>query len=283
MRIIYHPYNNTHIYLPNFIDEKLPHVVETGHSYPVSGYKSDKLFRKSYVIHYVIRGKGKYHGEPIEGPCAFLETPNNVHYYTVADGTQFPQWEQYWIMFSGSNTEKWLEKAKIPNAPGVFPCPYIAEAVEIFKKIQNENNYTNQSDYFYMLAGLFELFSLHRKSKNMHRKETDSDRYVHTLITYIGENYAQIKLERELAEVIHVSTRYMHKLFRQKLGISPMAYLVNYRINQAKNLLITTNYSIKDVSEIVGFSTPTYFCRTFEKHCHGLSPSAYRKMKSKQP
>ncbi|MBQ7347665.1 MAG: helix-turn-helix domain-containing protein [Clostridia bacterium] len=281
MKILHHDYNDTDISLPNVINEEFPHVIEVGHSFPVIGYKSSKLYRKNYVIHYIISGKGKYQGNNIEGPCAFLETPKNVHYYSVTDDPTYPQWEQYWIMFSGPNIEKWLQKAKLPLIPTVFPCPYIAEAAMVLKKLQTPSNYTNQSDSFYMLAGLIELFSLHRRSQNKRPPHKRSTEHVRIVCSYIHDNYPEIKSVDELAQIIHVSARHLDKLFRSEMGISPISYLNTYRINQAKLFLTTTDYSITEISEMVGFSNGNYFCTAFQKHCNGLSPSAYRKKNSR--
>ena len=59
------------------------------------------------------------------------------------------------------------------------------------------------------------------------------------------------------------------------MGISPINYLINRRIEESKNLLTTTNYSIRDISTIVGFSNSSYFSQMFKKFT-GDSPRAYK-------
>ena len=59
------------------------------------------------------------------------------------------------------------------------------------------------------------------------------------------------------------------------MGISPINYLISKRIEESKNLLCTTNYSIRDISTIVGFSNSSYFSQMFKKST-GLSPREYK-------
>ncbi|MCB6603699.1 helix-turn-helix transcriptional regulator, partial [Erysipelatoclostridium ramosum] len=53
-------------------------------------------------------------------------------------------------------------------------------------------------------------------------------------------------------------------------------YLIRLRVQQAKELLETTNYSIAQISDSCGFSSQSYFSQVFKKAC-GMTPNAYRK------
>ena len=68
---------------------------------------------------------------------------------------------------------------------------------------------------------------------------------------------------------------YVVHSFTKQIGVSPINYLITKRISEAKNLLKTTNYSIRDISSIVGFSTSSYFSQMFKK-VTGLSPKEYK-------
>ncbi|MBQ7347094.1 MAG: helix-turn-helix domain-containing protein [Clostridia bacterium] len=269
--------NNTDICMPENPPENLPHVIEVGHSFPPPGYESKKLCRDTYVIHYVISGKGKYYGQTVEGPCAFLETPENIHYYCIDDLPDTPQWEQYWIMFSGPGIKDWLSDAGFPEEPSCFPCPYIHQAYDILRDLQTPSGYVNQNDHYYMMAGLCQLFSLHSATKQSEQKHSNYTTYVRTICNYIHENYANITCEDELADLVHLSTRYMHKIFKEETGTSPIRYLNTYRVRCAKILLTEHDLPIHVIAEMLGFSNPNYFCYVFQKHCDGISPLAYKK------
>lgn len=93
----------------------------------------------------------------------------------------------------------------------------------------------------------------------------------HYLETYYHES---IQLE-DLASMTHLSRFYISHCFKKEIGMSPMEYLIDIRIKESKILLRTTNYSISQVADIVGFTTPTYFSKQFRKST-GISPTDYR-------
>jgi len=93
----------------------------------------------------------------------------------------------------------------------------------------------------------------------------------HYLETYYHES---IQLE-DRASMTHLSRFYISHSFKKEIGMSPMEYLIDIRIKESKILLRTTNYSISQVADIVGFTTPTYFSKQFRKST-GISPTDYR-------
>jgi AraC family transcriptional regulator, L-rhamnose operon transcriptional activator RhaR len=79
----------------------------------------------------------------------------------------------------------------------------------------------------------------------------------------------------ELADALHVAPSYLSRLFRQHLGLPPMAYLAHWRAERAAALLLGTTRSISDIAEEIGWGDPNYFSRRFKQH-FGVSASAYR-------
>ena len=253
---------------------------EIGHSFPIKGYLSRLMSRNCYVLHYVIKGNGYYRNHRVEGPCVFLMRPDETQYYTVDDDPDSPQWEQYWIMFSGHAAPAFLKEAGFEDEDlSVFPCPYITQACNLLRDLQTMINYTNQDDRFFMLTGLFRLFSLHSAATNPEAPgvRRNYSRYVQTICDYIQENYAKPLCENELAALVHLSTRYMHRIFKQEMGIAPIRYLNSYRIQCAKRLLTEQNLPVNQTAESVGFSDPNYFCCVFQRFSDGMSPLEYKK------
>lgn len=79
----------------------------------------------------------------------------------------------------------------------------------------------------------------------------------------------------ELADVAALDPDYLARLFRQHLGVSPMAYLARIRVERAAHLLARTDEPIARVGILVGWTDPTYFARRF-RQLTGLTPSRYR-------
>ncbi|GGI65343.1 helix-turn-helix domain-containing protein [Enterococcus alcedinis] len=96
------------------------------------------------------------------------------------------------------------------------------------------------------------------------------------LIAVIQEDYVSDLYLNGLAEKLHYNAAYLGQLFQKEVGEPFNLYLLNYRIEKAKELLHQTEWSVDEISHAVGFQTPTYFIRMFKNHI-GLTPLKYRK------
>ena len=78
-----------------------------------------------------------------------------------------------------------------------------------------------------------------------------------------------------------MSVCYFQRNFKQIVKHTPIQYLLTIRVNNAASLLETTDYSMAEISAIVGYEDPLYFSRLFRK-LKGMSPSDYRKLVSQK-
>lgn len=92
---------------------------------------------------------------------------------------------------------------------------------------------------------------------------------------YIDSHYSENITLDILSNLSYVNKFHLVHLFTKQMGISPINYLINRRIEESKNLLTTTNYTIRDISTIVGFSNSSYFSQMFKKFT-GYSPRMYK-------
>ncbi|MDO4765581.1 MAG: AraC family transcriptional regulator [Eubacteriales bacterium] len=93
---------------------------------------------------------------------------------------------------------------------------------------------------------------------------------------YIDSHYQENITLESLANMIHLNKFYFSHSFSKFYGISPINYLNNRRIQVCKELLLSSDYKISEIAEIVGFSSESYFSQNFKKNC-GLSAREYRK------
>jgi signal transduction histidine kinase/AraC-like DNA-binding protein len=117
--------------------------------------------------------------------------------------------------------------------------------------------------------------ALERKRK----LSADAQRLVRQAMAYLHEHYAEAISREDLARHVGLSDDYLTHCFRQEVGMTPIAYLNRYRVDQAKQLLKNTAQSITDIALAVGFSDSGYFSRVFRREV-GLSPEAFRREKS---
>lgn len=82
--------------------------------------------------------------------------------------------------------------------------------------------------------------------------------------------------ETELAEKCFVSVSTLQRVFKNTYGKTISEYKNELRISKAKKLLITGNYTMEEISEMLGFCDSAYFSRCFKK-AEGISPKKYLK------
>ncbi len=106
-------------------------------------------------------------------------------------------------------------------------------------------------------------------------RNSDEQTTIKYLKEYVENNYIYDISMQEAAEEMGYSDAYFSKLFKQYFNQNFTAYLTEYRIKKAKELLSNTNYSIKDISRMVGYTDSNYFAKIF-KRLVGEIPSKYR-------
>lgn len=114
---------------------------------------------------------------------------------------------------------------------------------------------------------------LERKRENV--KNFDEQTTIKYLREYVENNYTFDISMQEVAEDMGYSDAYFSKLFKQYFNQNFTAYLTEYRIKKAKELLTDTNNSIKDISRMVGYEDSNYFAKIF-KRIVGEIPSKFR-------
>lgn len=93
---------------------------------------------------------------------------------------------------------------------------------------------------------------------------------------YIDENFSENITLDKLAEITHVNKYYLSHTFQREYNTSPINYLLNRRITESKALLTRTDFSLTQISEQMGFSSPAYFSQSFRRFT-GQSPLEYRR------
>lgn len=79
----------------------------------------------------------------------------------------------------------------------------------------------------------------------------------------------------DLARTAHLSKDHFGRLFKNEFKLSPMRYLLQLRLRRARNLLLKSELSIKQIAQTVGFNDPLYFSRAFQRIMK-TSPTAVR-------
>lgn len=113
------------------------------------------------------------------------------------------------------------------------------------------------------------------QQKLVPRREAGPIEIVEAVMAYLRKNYtAQIDFATIAADQ-GVSAPYLSKIFREYAGTTPSKYLTDCRIQTAKQLLLDTQLSVKDIAVAAGLPDPFHFSKVF-KNSTGLSPAQFR-------
>ena len=116
---------------------------------------------------------------------------------------------------------------------------------------------------------------LAREQQVAPRRESDAASLAESVRVYLQENYDKQVDFSALAESLAVSAPYLSKLFHEQTGISPMRYLTDLRMRQAKKFLADSSLTVREIAVRVGYPDPFHFSRSF-KNAVGISPAQFR-------
>lgn len=102
-----------------------------------------------------------------------------------------------------------------------------------------------------------------------------SDLLVEKLKRYLENHYQENISLKMLEDEFFFNASYISRIFKVKTGENYSDYLLKLRIQRAKHLLATSHYSIRQISEMVGFGSSKYFSKVF-KDMEGVQPITYR-------
>lgn len=104
---------------------------------------------------------------------------------------------------------------------------------------------------------------------------TENER-VKQMLLYLQEHYSCAVTVAELAAQLSISERECLRCFKKNLHISPIQYLIRYRIARACTMLREPSLSILEIGSLCGFESPSYFTKTF-RQVVGCTPTEYRR------
>ncbi|MNO36149.1 HTH-type transcriptional regulator YesS [compost metagenome] len=122
----------------------------------------------------------------------------------------------------------------------------------------------------YMLSLFYDL-STYVAGKNTSR----NSKTINRIRTIVQEGYAQELSIARIAEEVFLTPNYISLIFKKETGETLTDYITRIRINKAKELLLTTDLKVMEISELVGYENPHYFSTVFKKTV-GVHPLKYR-------
>lgn len=274
-------FNGNYIHIDNNIKnnllDKILFIEHAGSFIPDYCPKMKKQCDDGYMFMCVQSGKGtvKYKDEIHEvsqGQCVYIDC-SLPHYYTPDPSDP---WGVTWINFNGPSAKVYFDYF-LKHKDNVF-TPYNYDLLHIIlTKIINNN--LHKTEIINIINAKLITDLLTSAILNNVSSDDCTNKFKHKLFyvkEYLDNNYTkQLNLD-QIAEQFYVSKFYLTREFKKSFGTTIIQYILNKRIEHAKELLIYTNKSIEEISEACGFNDQSYFARQFKKN-ENMTCLAYRR------
>ncbi|WP_047769534.1 AraC family transcriptional regulator [Limosilactobacillus panis] len=237
--------------------------------------------RDNYVIHYVMDGQGTF--SSANHPAVTLKKgdvfllPKGVPCFYQADG-QHP-WKYFWIGLSGTKiktmlagsalfTKRYLRQVQGSHFYDSLSCLFAA----LKKKSSLANDILVETLTYQMFYHLVTEYP--GQAPKAGSKAHD---HLKLATYYLQKNFTkQSCTVEDLCHHLNISRSYLYTIFKKDLNISAQSYLTHLRMEEACQLLRSTDQTVQEVAHQVGYRDEFTFSKAFKRYS-GFSPSVYRR------
>lgn len=281
--------------VPNEQDKKWGLTVSTvgyeeiapGDAYPTRGHADGYYFNtevgrelNEYQLLYITEGRGVFRSThfkeaPLREGDMFLLFPDERHSYHPLPNVG---WKSHWIGFKGKNIDDRVLAGFLSVEKPIYHVGFSSEIVQLYKTAYetavNEEPFSQQ-----MMAGIVNhmvgiMYALERNLElNKNNSHKDMINRARLRIREALESNLTIQ---EIADELSMSYSNFRKLFKEYTGLSPAVYQQDLKLQRAKELLSTTDLSVKEIAYRLNFDSPDYFSAKF-KIKTGRKPSEMRR------
>jgi AraC-like DNA-binding protein len=187
-------------------------------------------------------------------------------------------WTIHWFHAVGENVPHYLEKLGVKAEKPVVRLGGNVQLFSLFEEVLRMLEHGSTLTHLtYAAHSLTHLMGVILRHKNeFWQGESNARERMVKSIEFMKEHLGEPLRVSSLAALVSLSCSHYTTLFRRVTGYAPLMYLNHLRMQQAVQLLNTTDLPIKAISDQLGFSEQFYFSRAFHK-LHGHSPSEHRR------
>ena len=237
-----------------------------------------QVYQKSYRVR---TGEGFLLNRNVPHSCS---SPGNEHvrYSTILVRPDFLYGD------FGSDVERKCFQPFLQNS--AIPCIYLTgfdeNGKEILQKLNQVEEAFDRKRFCYELKikGLLcEAFAMilygHRQelTKFVPANLQELER-LEKMLNYLNMHFTEVISLQNLADQVHLSREVCCRLFKKMTGKTITGYLEEYRVNKSFSLVQSGQYSMIQITEMVGFSNPSRFASAFRKR-FGCNPGEYNSVK----
>ncbi|WP_440119368.1 AraC family transcriptional regulator [Paenibacillus sp. QZ-Y1] len=231
---------------------------------------------RDYTIVQCIGGTGriaaKNHEISIsEGAALILFPQVTYQYHNLSDSLLFDC-----LSFNGYLLPRLLQALQIGELRAFKPdgiLPILLDEITLAQQSRHKDQIWHVSALLYMFLVRLTIEGEHYGAY----ERSDARLKLAGLITFIKQNYQQDISLSMLAQQMNITEQHLNRIFKKEFQMTPLEYLMRYRLLKAKELLIRDDETTaNEIARAVGFNSASYFGSVFKKF-EGLSPIELRK------
>lgn len=196
--------------------------------------------------------------------------PNTIIHYKALE-----PWSINWLGLYGDTVKEYMDLLGVSPQNPILHISLYNELKAVMDNINTASEDDSFETKLSVMGLIYEFFSILIKNSTVNQK-TDFIIAAKKIFDY---NFCTDISIEQIAVRLSVDPAYFSRKFTQQVGLSPKQYILNKRIERAKELLRVTNAGIFEIANSIGYDDQFYFCRIFKK-ISGMSPSQYRKKQS---
>lgn len=260
--------------------------IDPWEAYPTKGHAYGYYFNidkgrvlDEYQLLYQPEGEGVFESAHIpetriKPGDIFLLFPGEWHTYRPLTDKG---WTSYWIGFKGKNIDDRVKAGFLSPDKPIYHVGFNNDIISIFEKAMKIAD-SEDPNYQQTLAGIVnyligQMYYLERNCEL--KKNSDQVDLIAKSKVMIRESLETCITIQEIAQKLGISYSSFRKLFKEYTGIAPAMYQHNLRLQLAKELLTSTDESIKEIAYRLNFGSPDYFSSKFKAKI-GMKPSDFR-------
>lgn len=261
--------------------------IAPGDDYPTHGHADGYYFNvergrtlNEYQLLYTVEGRGTFqsaHQKPVEihSGDMFLLFPGEWHSYHPQKETG---WKNYWIGFKGKNMDDRVKAGFLSPEKPIYNVGFSESVVRLYRDAYRtavEEMANSQQIMAGMVNYLIGLMYALERNKQFSKEKVHVD-VINRARLRIRETLESNLSIQQIAEEYGIGYSNFRKLFKEYTGVSPSLYQQELRIQRAKEMLSTTDLSVKEIAYKLGFDSSDYFSAKFKAKV-GASPLEYRR------
>ncbi len=249
------------------------------------GYRDYSIYKRGdfvtinrwHCLYFVSGGSGSFtvNGKthPLHKGDLFFIRPGEPIAYCTHDKLKY-----YWIALCEEHAEEVADVLKLPRENPVRTAKYVRRVEWIFNSVLDWGKPTSKS-YFTAASALMQLLSAECDTEPLPALVEKHKSLAERIKQTIDLNFRKSEFSvNDAAQLLYISHSLMSRVFKEVMGITPVAYLIDIRLRHAAELLQEKDVPVKELAAEAGFSDGGYFMKQFKKK-YGVTVKEYRASK----